>query len=276
MLRFIIKDRYQCKFGRSFWTSEEAAMDRLIEACKAVVPQQTDIPKDDCPGFAIARLHPRFDTPHPPVNKLAFMETSMLVLDIDDVPSSVSNIGLWLPIVLPPKVKALWYTTPRYRESAKRIRVVIPMTRFITMEEKYDLQFRLKIEGVDKASFEAAKFSLLPCWCKDTVEFTWGTVGTRYLDPDKDLPSYQRPRLAPQPPRSSDRQRLVHELEKLVEVINDAPDHHSQEVTKPGLSKIFRQFDSPLSACEDVAQDIVRSDRRNDFIGIATWLSRQG
>jgi len=276
MLRYIRKDRYQTSRGMAVWTCPEALIDRLTDYCKAVHPNDLKTPKSECPGFAVAKLVDKYDVKYCKITSEVFDGTQVLVLDVDEVPKEVSNIGLWLPTVLPEKVYALWYTTPRYRDSAKRIRIVVPMTRMISNSEKRLMKKRLSIPGVDPASFEPAKFSLLPCWCEDTAEFSWGTVGSRWLDPDSDLPHVEEEQRVPQQCHKYTNDRiLMKKLNALIQEVNDAPNGHSQEVIKPGLSKIFRQFHVNMDMLEDMAVEIDRYDRRSDFLGIAKWLSRQ-
>ena len=284
--RFLVKPQYASKYAMSDkmeWHTKAdfvpSVLKKIMQICKAVESGERRYPEDpksSMPGFAVGEV--KEDFAETKVTGENFLSTQILVLDIDEVPGYVSHIERWLPSVLPPNVFALWYSTPRWRECTKRIRVVIPLNRPISMAEKLSMATRLPIPGADPASFCAAKFSLLPCWCKDTVDFHWGIVGNRMLKPDGDLKPYVAPRT---PPKLHEIYRLqttreVSEaLSKLVEKINEAPDGHSQEVIKPGLAKIFRKYDVHYSECEEFANYIERNDRVKDFLGIARWLDNR-
>lgn len=284
MSNIILKQKYHTNTGFRL-SSSSGIFDWLTGWCKEVKRPSDEyikvnglLPKSECPGFCVVTLKPKFNTPKCYITAEVMDTTDVLVLDIDDVPASVSNIGLWLPTILPQGVKALWYSTPRYRDSSKRIRVVIKLNREISAAEKKSLQKRLPIPGVDPASYEINKFSLLPCWTEDTVDFVWGTVGSRDLNVDKDLSPWipERPQQRSDRPRLNVSSEIAEALENLVNEINDAPDGHSlAEVTKPGLSKIFRKYAITLDNCLEFADYIDREDRRKDFIGLSIWLDNQ-
>lgn len=249
----------------------------IVQRCKDVDNgiRYPESPKSEMPGFAIGSVKEDFERTS--VRADNFVKTRILVLDIDDVPDEVSNIGLWLPTVLPKGVHALWYSTPRWRQDKKRIRAVIPLSREISMEEKKSLASRLKIPGVDPASFEAGKFSLLPCWCEDTVDFQWGSVGHRELDMDRDLPAWipERKRSPAPTIRLEAAYEMAKALAEIVEKVNDAPDGGSQEVIKSNLSRAFRKYAMRYEYCEEYAHGIIREDRQRDFLGIARWLDNR-
>lgn len=285
MSSIILKHRYQANYGFRINQSTQGIFTWLTKWCEEVkrpTDKQIEInglpPKSECPGFCTAVLKPKFNTSRCCITAEVMDTTDVLVLDIDDVSADVSNIGLWLPTILPQGVKALWYSTPRYRDASKRIRVVIRLNREISAAEKKSLQKRLPIPGVDPASYEINKFSLLPCWCEDTVDFVWGTVGSRDLDVDKDLSPWipERQQQHQDRPRLQASKEISEALENLVNEINDAPDGHSlAEVTKPGLSKIFRKYAVTMDDCLEFADYIDREDRRKDFIGLSIWLDNQ-
>ena len=283
--RFLVKPQYHSRFAMSDkgeWHTKSdfipSVLKKIMDICKDIdsgARRYPTEPKSSMPGFAVGSVKEDFyETTLVNDN---FLTTEILVLDIDEVPSNVQNIGLWLPSVLPSNVFALWYSTPRWRECTKRIRVVIPLSREISMAEKQSLPHRLVIPGVDPASYSPSKFSLLPCWCEDTVDFMWGTVGKRRLNPDSDLPPWIPERKSEwlDLPRLKACKEAMDALSSLVERINEAEDGHSQEITKPGLARIFRKYAVDYSDCEAFANYIEREDRAKDFLGISQWLSNK-
>lgn len=245
--------------------------------CDAVLNgalRHPELHKAEMPGFAIASTRSR--SKWNSVSKDNFLATSMLVLDIDEVPEDVRDIRIWLEPILPQDVYCFWYSTPRATVAEKRIRAVIPLSRAITMDEKASLEYRLKIPGLDPASFEAAKFSLLPNWCAETSVFCYGEFGSRPLDPDKDLPEYARPSYQSTPNVFyNTRSAGVIPLMSLIEQINNAPNGHSQEVIKPGLARLLSQYPLTMHDLEFRAHLIIREDRRKDYLGIGAWILRQ-
>jgi hypothetical protein len=280
--RFLIKPRYECSYAISDKsqchlksTFAGSVILRLKHMCEEIdqgLHRYINEPKDTMPGFTVARVKEDFGRTG--LRNENFLETEVLILDIDEVPSTVQNIGLWLPSVLPSNVFAIWYSTPRWRDTSKRIRVVIPLERPISMAEKQSLPHRLVIPGVDPASYSPSKFSLLPCWCKDTVDFQWGMVGKRRLSPDGDLPPWvpQVKKDFRSVPRLKRAKEAAEQLTALVDRINNAPDGNSQPVIKQGLGKLFRRYDVDYSDCEFFSNYISREDRCKDFLGIAKWL----
>jgi hypothetical protein len=284
MSSIILKHRYQANFGFRLNQSTQGIFTWLTkwsEEVKRPTDKQIEVnglpPKSECPGFCAAILKPKYNTSKCYITAEVMQSTDVLVLDIDDVPADVPNIGLWLPTLLPQGVKALWYSTPRYRDAKKRIRVVIRLSREITPAEKKSLQKRLPIPGVDPASYEINKFSLLPCWTEDTVDFAWGSVGHRDLDVDHDIPPFIPERQKSFAPtiRLEAASEIAKALAEVVEAINDAPDGGSQEVIKSNLSRLFRKYAITYDHCLEVADLIYRDDRRKDFVGISLWIGNK-
>lgn len=235
--------------------------------------------KSECPGICVATLKPEYDCRKCFIKSEAFQSTDTLILDIDEVPTDVEDVSTWLRSLLPRDIHFFWYSTPRYTSALKRIRVIIRLTREISPSEKHDLQYRLKIPGVDKASFEIGKFSLLPVWSAETTEFYFDESGSKDLDVDKDIPQLHK--LGANCPKrkavnfiKSSSQLSPDIIMELIDIINDAANGHSRELMIPKLSRLFRTYnrEALYDLCMAHSYHIVRDDRKHDFEGIVEWL----
>lgn len=205
--------------------------------------------------------------------------TQLLMIDVDECPEKLENVPKYLETVLGP-LWYLWYTTPKSTRLHPRFRLLLCCDRPITMAEKRALSVPLTqaLPGVDKASFEPSKFCLLPCICAETTEpdnYGWGGSESHFMLKVDNYDIKPKPIVKIQEHKYTNDRILMIKLNALIQEINDAPNGHSQEVIKPGLSKIFRQFHVNMNMLEDMAVEIDRYDRRSDFLGIAKWLSKQ-
>lgn len=245
---------------------------------KAFLENDTLPEKGECPGFCAAQLKVQYDTTWCFITADAMQSTDCLVLDIDEVPKEVDDIEEWLQAKLPENLEVFWYTTPRHRPEAKRIRVVFRLNREISADEKKSLAKRFKLlQGIDPASFEINKFSLLPCWCQDTVEFKYGHFGSEVFDMDSLGPWIpERPESTSENPfralRIKNEAKLYEALDKVAEAINDAPCGGSQPIIKREIGKLLAKFTVEQEDLEYLADQIDRDDRRKDTYGIGVYI----
>jgi hypothetical protein len=290
MSNIIYKQQYAQNYGERLGSSTEIFAFLRHHSMAVIKPPDDYIkthplkPKSECPGICVATLKPEYDCRKCYIKAEAFQSTDTLILDIDEVPTEVVDVTDWLRSLLPTDVQFFWYSTPRYTSELKRIRVVIRLSREISPEEKHDLQYRLKIPGVDKASFEIGKFSLLPVWCAETTEFYFDESGSKALNIDLDLPPIIKPSYKLPKSRhvnyihSSNAYRLsADEIPNLIEEINDAPNGHSRDLMMPRLSSLFRRFDAfeVYTECMNHLDDIERYDRQHDFQGLIEWFYKR-
>lgn len=287
MSNIIYKPHYATSQGHRL-SSSNGIWDYLRLKCQSIKQPSVEsikhkpLPqKSECPGICVGTLYPKYDSTDCYIVAKSFQSTDTLLLDIDELNNSVDNITNWIESIIPKDVQYLWYTTPRHTATQPRIRLVLRLNREISASEKHDLQFRLNIPGVDKASFQLNKFCLLPVWCSDTTEFNWGEGGSRLLDVDVDLKtvnklSYKLPkrRLVNYINSSNTCRLSADEISNLIEEINDAPNGRSRELMMPRLSSLFRRFDSyeVYMQCMDHLEDIDRYDRQHDFKGLIEWF----
>ena len=285
MSNIIYKQQYDQNYGDRLGTSTEIFAFLRHHSMAVIKPPDDYLkthplrPKSECPGICVATLKPEYDCRKCYIKAEAFRSTDTLILDVDEVPTEVVDVNDWLRSLLPTDVQFFWYSTPRYTSALKRIRAVIRLSREISPEEKHDLQYRLKIPGVDKASFEIGKFSLLPVWCAETTEFYFDEAGSRALDIDADLPQLQK--LGSKCPRrrivnyiNSSSHLSEDVIQDLIDSINDAPFGHSRELMIPKLSALFRTYnrEALYTLCMEQSYNIIRDDRQYDFKGLVEWL----
>lgn len=285
MSNIIYKQHYSQNYGKRLGSSTEIFSFLRHHSMAVIKPPDDYIkahplrPKSECPGICVATLKPEYDCRKCYIKAEAFQSTDTLILDIDEVPTEVTDVTDWLKFLLPTDVQFFWYSTPRYTSALKRIRAVIRLSREISPEEKHDIQYRLKIPGVDKASFEIGKFSLLPVWCAETTEFYFDEAGSRALDIDADLPQLQK--LGSKCPSrrivnyiSSSSHLSEDIIQDFIDSINDAPVGHSRELMIPRLSALFRTYNREVlyTLCMEQSYNIIRDDRQHDFRGLVEWF----
>lgn len=170
--------------------------------------------KSDAPGILCGTLvdNPVKDkeTSMPCVTASNIKGTQVLMLDIDKVDSDITWERLVKMFREDFPCRWVMYTSPSSSDEPGKlkVRLVMPLSRFITSKEKHDLQFRIEYFGlddhgfdIDPASFQPAQFFLLPCLVAGKTDpkeiHYYSNITDSYLDVDS-LPPVDEDRKAKQ------------------------------------------------------------------------------